>query len=158
MAKALGATAIATTRNPDKVSFLREVGADHVIVTTKGVDFAPEMRAATDGRGVDLVFDPVSGTFMQAYVNGLNWAAKVLIYGQLDDRDPTIPILPITRVKGSIHAYSMFNHVMFADQLAEGIAFVMRGIAEGRFRPVIDRVFSLDQTKDAYSHMLGNSH
>lgn len=156
-AKAVGATAIATTRQPSKVDFLRSVGADHVLVTEKGVDFSPAIRAATQGNGADLVFDPVSGSFSLDYCNGLNWEAKVLNYGQLEDRDPIIPILPLTRMKATFHPYSMFNHVMFPDELAEGIAFVMRNIREGRFRPVIDKVFSLDQTREAYHHMLGNS-
>lgn len=60
MAKALGATAIATTRSSDKEAFLKKVGADHVIITRLGTDFAPEIRKLTDGRGVDVVFDPVS--------------------------------------------------------------------------------------------------
>ncbi|MBL0372366.1 zinc-dependent alcohol dehydrogenase family protein [Rhizobium sp. KVB221] len=157
MAKALGANVIATTRQEQKIAFLKSVGADHVIVTKKGVDFSLEIRAATQGRGVDVVFDPVSGRFAEDYCHGLNWAAKILNYGQLDDEDPIFPILPITRVKGTIHPYSMFNHVMFPDELAEGIAFVMRQISEGRFRPVIDHIFQFDQTMDAYNHMLGNS-
>ncbi|MDM9623241.1 hypothetical protein A6U87_06185 [Rhizobium sp. AC44/96] len=156
-AKAVGAMAIATTRQPSKVDFLRSVGADHVIVTKKGVDFSPEIRVATDGKGADLVFDPVSGSFSLDYCNGLNWEAKVLNYGQLEDQDPIIPILPLTRVKATFHPYSMFNHVMFPGELAEGIAFVMRNIREGRFRPIIDKVFSLEETREAYHHMLGNS-
>ena len=156
-AKAVGASSIATTRQPSKVDFLRKVGADHVIVTRKGVDFSLEIRRATEGRGVDLVFDPVSGSFSGDYCNGLNWEARVINYGQLDDQDPRIPILPLTRAKATFHAYSMFNHVMFPGELAEGIEFVMRHITAGRFRPVIDRVFCLDDTGDAYRHMLGNS-
>jgi NADPH:quinone reductase-like Zn-dependent oxidoreductase len=156
-AKAVGAMAIATTRQPSKVDFLRSVGADHVIVTEKGVDFSPEIRAVTDGKGADLVFDPVSGSFPLDYCNGLNWEAKVLNYGQLEDQDPIIPILPLTRVKATFHPYSMFNHVMFPGELAEGIAFVMHNIRGGRFRPIIDKVFNLEGTCEAYHHMLGNS-
>lgn len=156
-AKALGATAIATTRQASKADFLRSIGADHVVITKKDVDFSQEILAATDGKGADLVFDPVSGSFSFNYCNGLNWEAKLLIYGQLEANDPTLPILPLTRVKASFHPYSMFNHVRLPHELAEGIAFVTRNIAEGRFRPVIDRVFAFAEIRAAYEHMMGNS-
>jgi len=157
MAKALGATVLATTRQQSKVDFLASVGADHVIVTEKGVDFSAEIRALTDGRGVDVVFDPIAGRFSHGYVEGLNWAAKILIYGQLEETDAAIPTLPVTRVKGTIHPYSMFNHVMFAEELDRGIGFILDKIHSGQFRPVIDRVFAFQDTQKAYQHMLGNS-
>lgn len=157
MAKALGTTAIATTRSSDKEAFLKKVGADHVIITRLGTDFAPEIRKLTEGRGVDVVFDPVSGEFTKDYMNGLNWGARVIIYGMLNGLDINIPILPSIRSKASVHPYSMFNHVKFQEELKEGIGFVMEQISAGRFRPVIDRVFPFEKTVDAYRHMEGNS-
>lgn len=156
-ARALGALVIATTRQPSKVDFLKGTGADHVIVTRKDEDFSDTLRGLTGGKGVDLVFDPISGAFSGCYCNGLAWEARILNYGQLEDRDPLLPILPLTRAKATFHPYSMFNHVKFPGERAEGIAFVLKQIDEGRFRPVIDRVFDFDNALDAYRHMLGNS-
>jgi NADPH2:quinone reductase len=156
-AKALGAPVIATTRTAEKQAFLEKVGADHVIVTRTGTDFAPEIRALTAGRGVDVVFDPISGEFTKDYINGLNWGARVIIYGMLNGLDITIPILPALRSKASVHPYSMFNHVKFPDELREGVGFVMEQISAGRFRPEIDRVFPFEETVEAYKYMQGNT-
>jgi NADPH:quinone reductase len=156
-AKAIGASVIATTRTAGKEAFLRKVGADHVIVTGTGGDLAPELRKMTGGKGADVVFDPVSGDFTKAYMNGLNWGAKVIIYGMIEGLEIRIPMLPAIRAKASIHPYSMFNHVKFPDELRQGIGFVMEQIRAGRFRPEIDRVFRFEETVDAYRHMQGNS-
>lgn len=156
-AKAAGATVVATTRQADKVPFLANVGADHVIVTQSDSDFSESIRDATSGKGVDVVFDPISGTFPAAYMRGLNWGARVIIYGMLMGLDINIPTLSAVRSNASIHPLSMFNHVQFEDQRTRAIEFVMMQIRAGRYIPRIDRVFSLLESIDAYRYMLGNS-
>lgn len=156
-AKAIGATVIATTRSANKIEFLKKVGADHVIVTRTGDDFAPVIRKLTGGKGVDVVFDPISGDFLKDYMGGLNWGAKVIIYGMLEGLDINIPILPSIRSKASVHPYSMFNHTISPDELRDGIDFVMENIRSGKFHPEIDRVFPFAETIAAYQHMQGNS-
>jgi len=58
--KALGARVIATAGGPERVEFCRALGAEHV-VDHRNQDIAEGVRAATDGRGVDAVYDPVGG-------------------------------------------------------------------------------------------------
>lgn len=157
LAKTIGATAIATTRQPEKVAFLKSSGADYVIVTRPDEDFAWQIRHHLGGQGVDVVYDPISGSFIKNYVNGLNWGARIIIYGSLAGTEINVPNLPLVRANATIHPYSMFNHVVSLDQLNEGICFVMDQISKGNFRPAIDRVFGLEETADAYRHMLGNT-
>lgn len=158
VAKALGAKVIATTRQERKRDFLKQTGADHVVITTSGENFAMSLREFTGGKGVDVVFDPIAGKFVNNYVDGLNWDARVVIYGNLSESGEfSVPILPLIRAKGSIHPYSMFNHVMNPEELKEGIDFVMGRIGDGGLRPVIDRIFDFKDTISAYEYMLGNS-
>lgn len=158
VAKALGAKVVATTRQETKRNFLEQTGADHVVVTTSGENFAESLREFTGGKGVDMVFDPIAGRFVNDYVDGLNWGARVLIYGNLSESGEfSVPIIPLIRSKGSVHPYSMFNHVMIPEELREGIDFVMSRIGDGSLRPVIDRVFDFKDTISAYEYMLGNS-
>ncbi|MEM9176956.1 MAG: NADPH:quinone oxidoreductase family protein [Myxococcota bacterium] len=58
--KALGARVIATVAGADKVEYCRALGADHVI-DREQEDITEAVRAATDGRGADCVYDPVGG-------------------------------------------------------------------------------------------------
>jgi NADPH:quinone reductase-like Zn-dependent oxidoreductase len=156
-ARALGARIIATTRSPAKVAFLRLQGAAHVILTGDDAPFADQVMAATSGAGFDLAFDPVSGPFTARYIDAIAPGGNVLIYGALESLTISVPLLPLVRAGGWVHAYSMFNHVLNPDELAQGIAFVMDHIRSGAFRPVIDRVFPLADAIAAYRHMLGNT-
>lgn len=64
--KALGARVIATAGGPEKVEFCHALGADHVI-DYRTQDIAEAVRAATEGRGADAIYDPVGGdTFTSA--------------------------------------------------------------------------------------------
>lgn len=60
LARAAGARVIATAGGPEKVAFVRDLGAD-VVVDYRADDFAPVVEEATDGAGVDVVFDGVGG-------------------------------------------------------------------------------------------------
>lgn len=156
LAKAVGATVIATTRQASKVEALRQVGADQVIHTQGKAEFAAELRQLTDGAGVDVVYDPVGGSFPKAYMNGLARGARVIVYGLLDgDLDLQVPMLAAVRAMASVHPYSMFNHVTDPQALDQGVRFVLELIAAGRLRPQVDRVFEgIEQTVAAYQYML----
>jgi NADPH2:quinone reductase len=64
LAKAVGATVFATAGGPEKVAFCRKLGADHVI-DYLSEDFADRVLEATDGAGVNVVFDTVGGEVME---------------------------------------------------------------------------------------------
>jgi NADPH2:quinone reductase len=78
--KALGARVIACASTPDKIALAASYGADHCInYTSESVRDAA--MAFTDGKGVDVVFDPVGGdAFMQA-MRAAGWHARMLIVG-----------------------------------------------------------------------------
>ena len=81
-----------------------------------------------------------------------------MIYGNLSESGEfSVPILPLIRSKGSVHPYSVFNHVMNSEELKEGIDFVTSRIGNGELRPVIDRVFDFKDAIAAYQYMLSNS-
>ena len=155
VAKAMGARVISTTRAPEKVPYIKSLGADVVIVTSGERDIADEIRAATDGKGVNVVFDPIGGAFTRTYFEGLAWEGRVLVYGLLaGDLEFTVPILPAVRQNISVHPYSLFNHAMHPDELRDGITWVLAQIRAGRLRPRIDSIHSFDRTIDAYQRML----
>ncbi|NRA89275.1 MAG: zinc-binding dehydrogenase, partial [Rhizobiales bacterium] len=111
MANVMGVNVIATTRSPNKIPVIKKAGANHVIVTKTGIPFDEKILEYTSNVGVDMVFDPVAGKFILNYINGLNWNAKILIYGMLDHAiEINVPILEMLSSKASIHPYSKFNH------------------------------------------------
>jgi NADPH2:quinone reductase len=85
VAKLLGATVIATGRSDDKLSVVKEHGADHVVNTRAdggGVrSFREEVKALTAGRGVDVVYDAVGGDVSLESLRAVRFGARFLIVG-----------------------------------------------------------------------------
>lgn len=78
--KALGARVIATSADAAKFDRLKALGADVVINATAG-DLADQMKAATDGHGVDVVFDPVGGAVFDASLKAAAFGGRLLVVG-----------------------------------------------------------------------------
>lgn len=156
-AKLLGAKVIATTRTEAKRQILLDNGADHVIITRLGESFADQIMSFTDGKGVNLVFDPISGDFISDYIEAMAWEGHVQIYGMLNGLEIRVSILPLVRNKVTIAPYSMYNYMNDATSREEGISFVLANMGKGKYRPHIDSVFAFESTVDAFSHMEGNT-
>lgn len=78
--KAAGARVIATAGGPEKAAFCRELGADHVVDYRAG-DIAEGVRAATDGRGADVIYDPVGGDAFTSATQCVAHAGRILAIG-----------------------------------------------------------------------------
>jgi NADPH2:quinone reductase len=87
VAKQLGATVIATGRSADKLAVVKEQGADHVICCKRedgepGIRrFRDDVKALTDGRGVDVVYDGVGGPISLETLRSVTFGARYLIVG-----------------------------------------------------------------------------
>ncbi len=79
VAKELGATVIATTGSATKRAALSDFGADHVIDIASG--FRTVVKDLTQGRGVDVVFDPVGGAVFEESMRCLAWGARIVVVG-----------------------------------------------------------------------------
>lgn len=80
LAKAMGARVIAVVAGPDKSEFVRDLGADLVIDRTR--DSVPDaVRAATDGRGTDVVYDPVGGEIASQAMRAIAPGGRFLAVG-----------------------------------------------------------------------------
>ncbi len=153
LAKLMGAQVIATTRTGDKKALLLEQGADHVIATDEE-PLARRMLDITDGRGVQLAYDPIAGSFIRTYLDGLADGAKVFVYGMLGG-DPSIeyPIASVLRRGLSIQPYSAIPALADPRVREETKLFLTLAFEAGRLAPVVDRVFPLEEFQAAYDHM-----
>jgi NADPH2:quinone reductase len=78
--KQLGATVIATANGPEKLQVAREHGADHLIDSSHE-DLRTRIREFTDGRGADVVYDPVGGELFTASLRSIAFEGRILIIG-----------------------------------------------------------------------------
>jgi NADPH2:quinone reductase len=109
MGKLLGATVIATASTAEKLAVCQKMGADHVINYTHG--FREQVQALTNGRGADVIFDPVGGDVFDESMRCVAPFGRLLIVGFTGGR----PALVKT------------NHLLIKD--AEAIGFTIGGLS-----------------------------
>ena len=147
--KLMGATVIATAGADDKLAAVRELGADHTINYRVG-GFREEVKALTDGRGADVIFDPVGGDVFDESMRCVAPFGRILIVG----------------FTGGRAALAKTNHLLIKD--AEAIGFTIGGLsrhdpawaarnqrvlmgwlAAGRIQPYISHRLPLERTVEA---------
>ncbi len=153
--KYAGAKVIATTRTNEKADFLKKAGADSVIIM-KEQSLPKVINEITNNKGVRLIFDPIGGSFLNNYTKVLATDAIIFLYGLLSGEVTEVPIVQMVRKNAIIYPYSMFNYVVKPDMLERGKSFILKGINEGVLHPVIDKIFSFKNTRQAYEYMESN--
>src|ERR1700688_2719001 len=78
--KMLGATVIAAASSEEKLSVARAKGADHLVLYQRE-PFRDAVKRITEGRGADVVFDPVGGEIFENSLRCIAWGARVLVIG-----------------------------------------------------------------------------
>jgi len=87
LGKAAGATVIATAGSDEKVAVCRELGADDAI-NYKTQDFVEEVKKLTDGRGADVIYDPVGGDVYDRSTKCIAFEGRIVIVGFTSGRIP----------------------------------------------------------------------
>ena len=149
-----GATMIGTTRFDYNRDYLKEAGADHVIVTASPYEgLETRLKELTNGRGIDAAYDPIGGGMMDNYVGALAKNARIFFYGMLDKTFPQIPYAALFQSNALFQAYSMFNYIEDDDMCAKGIEWVNKALAAGDISPTIDRVYPMEDYIEACRYL-----
>ncbi|MBN8982488.1 MAG: NADPH:quinone oxidoreductase family protein [Rhizobiales bacterium] len=80
LGRVLGATVIACASSEEKLTVARQKGADHTILYARE-PFRDAVKRLTDGRGADVVFDPVGGEIFEQSLRCIAWGARLLVVG-----------------------------------------------------------------------------
>jgi NADPH2:quinone reductase len=154
LAKAAGAALIMATSSSDaRLERLRDFGLDHGINHSR-VDTADAVMRHTGGRGVDLVIDSVGGRTLEKSVACVAYRGRIIWVGRAARHDAAPDIWPLQKKNGSVTC------VLFGaeDQRAPGRAralvdTLMRRVASGELRSVIDREFPLREAAEAHRYV-----
>jgi NADPH:quinone reductase len=156
IAKAQGATAIATTRGASKKQLLLDKGAAHVIVTNEE-DLVQRVMEITAGHGADLIFDPIAGAFTETLAGAAAQGATLFEYGALSpDANTPFPLFPALQKGLKMQGYTLFEIVSDPAKLGPAKQYVYDGLASGKLLPILDRSFPLDQIVEAHRYMESN--
>ena len=157
IAKAGGAQTIAATRKPDKKARLFAAGADHVVVTEQE-DLPARVMAVTGGKGANIIFDPVSGPYVDTLAQAAAHDAKIFIYGLLDARPTPFPLYASFQKGIWVRAFALFEFTLQPAALARAKEFIISGLASGALKPIIDPAsFTLDRIVEAHRYMESNN-
>ena len=147
MAAAFGARVIAVVSTPDKAEFARRAGA-HEAVLADG--FREEVKRLTDGRGVDVVVDPVGGDRFTDSLRSLAPEGRLLVIGFAGREIPTVKanrlLLTNTAVIGAATNEFWTKNPEYPRQQWDDLVPMLES---GALDPPISTVFSLDEAGDA---------
>jgi len=154
VAKAMGATVIAAASSEEKRAFALAQGADAVIDTSPE-GWRDRLKALCEGKGPDVIFDPVCGPLFEAAFRSLAWRGRHLVVGFVGGPIPALPA-NLTLMKGAalagvdVRQFMLFEGAKAAAHLAELLGWV----GEGRLTPPVGRTFPLEAYAEALEFAL----
>jgi NADPH2:quinone reductase len=156
--KQLGANVIAIAGGPEKCAIAREHGAGATIDHRTDV-IHERIKELTEGRGADVVYDPVGGDMFDACLKAVNWEARMLIIGFAAGRIQNVPANRILVKNISVigvvwGAQTARDPVMIARQL-EGL---LGWYAEGLLKPRISMTFPMAEAAAAMEALLSRKY
>jgi NADPH2:quinone reductase len=151
LAKRAGATVLATASSDEKLAALTDFGMDHGI-NYRDVDAAEAARGLTEGRGVDLVVDPVGGSTLAGSLRALAYRGRCITVGNAGRE--RVPLDISTLMGGNQSLTGVFLGAEIATPRARAmIARHIADVAAGNLRVVVDRTFPLADAAAAHAYI-----
>jgi len=159
LAKAFGAKVIVTVGSQDKADACLKLGSDRAI-NYKTQDFVAEAKAATDGKGLDLILDMVGGDYIDKNYEAAAVDGRIVQIAFLGGPKATVNFAKLM-VKRLHHTGSTLRPRSVADKAAMVSAIeakVLPLMRDGRIKPVMDSSFPLEKAADAHRRMETSAH
>jgi NADPH2:quinone reductase len=157
--KYYGGVAVGTTTRPEKVerlAALPEARFDHIVVT-QPADWWREAKKLTEGKGFDIIFDPVAaGDFLNQEIRLLAPHGTLWIYGLLGTPD-TVNVAPLIRKMASIRGW-LLNEIAASGSEQSAYRHVLDRVADGTYTLPVAHTFSLRDVQTAHATMERGDH
>ena len=147
--KIIGARVIACASSADKIAFAKKRGAQ------EGIDYSKEdlkeaLRRVTDGRGADVIYDPVGGPYAEAALRSIAWLGRFLVVGFAAGDIPKLP-LNLVLLKGCDVRGVFWGSWIERDKTGHraNTEQLLRWCAEGKLSSHVHAVYPLDKTPAA---------
>lgn len=151
--KALGARVIAAASSDEKLAVCKEHGAD-ALINYSTQDLRDAIKEATGGKGLDVIYDPVGGTYAEPAFRSIAWRGRYLVIGFANGEIPKLPLnLPLLKGASIVGVFwgEFARREPKANQAA--MAELMRWMAEGKIKPHISGRYALADTPRALNDM-----
>lgn len=144
-----GARVLATVSGHDRANRLKALGLDEAI-DHRSEDVSAELRRLTQGRGVDLVVDPVGGTLDQS-IAALRDRGRLVFVGGADNTGLLPNLLPAMLANLTLHGV-YFGSRWEEPEVSATVDLILDDVASGRIEASIDRVFPLSEAAAAHRY------
>lgn len=154
IAKAMGATVIAAASSAEKLSIAKEAGADYLINYSEE-SLKERLKDITQGKGVDVIYDPVGGTYFEEAFRSIAWNGRFLVVGfAAGGGIPALPAnLPLLKGASLVGVFwGSFAQRQPQDNLAN-FKELFAWHAQGKLKPLVSKTFSLAEAPDAINHL-----
>jgi NADPH:quinone reductase len=153
IAKAAGARVIAAASSDAKCARLKELGADATL-NYSTANIRDELKALTDGKGPDIVYDPVGGELAEPAFRSIAWRGRYLVVGFAGGAIPALP-WNLALLKGASVVGVFWGDFVRREPKAHVAAMMQlaQWYGQGLVKPVIDRVLNMSELKAAYARM-----
>ncbi len=149
LGKLMGAKVIAAASTDEKLELCRRYGAD-LTINYNEQDLKSTLKEMTDGKGVDLVYDPVGGAYSEPALRATARYGRFLVVGFAAGDIPKIP-LNLTLLKEAEIVGVFWGSFAMKEPKAnmENSMQLMQWHAEGKLKPYIHKVYELSETPEA---------
>ena len=149
-AKMKGARVIATVGSADKAAFVRSIGADDAILY-RDVDFLPAVKALTNNRGVDVVYDAIGAETIERSIKATAHRGLCVLYGNTSGLVDSIAPMDLAAA-GSIYFTRprLAHHIRTREEIARRADDIFRGLGAGTLKAQLGAEFPLEKVVEAH--------
>jgi NADPH2:quinone reductase len=153
IAKAAGARVIAAASSDEKCALCKKLGADATI-NYSSENLREAIKALTEGKGPDVIYDPVGGEYTEPAFRSIAWRGRYLVVGFAAGPIPALPF-NLALLKGASIMGVFWGDFAKREPKANGAMMMelAQMYAKGQIKPVIDRTMPMSELKAAYAHM-----
>ena len=154
ISKQLGARVIAAASSTEKLDLCKAHGADEVILYTQE-DLKNRIKELTDGKGADVIYDPVGGEFSESALRAIAWEGRFLVVGFAAGDIPKIPLnLPLLKGCQIIGVFWGSFAMKDPNKNMQNSLQLMQWFTAGKVNPHIHKLYSLAETPSAIQEMM----
>jgi NADPH:quinone reductase len=151
LGKLMGARVIAVASSDEKLEFCKSLGADHVVNSTSE-DVRERIKALTQGRGADVIYDPVGGNLSESAFRAIAWGGRYLVIGFASGEIARLPLnLPLLKGAAAVGVFWGEHLEREPEQYKDNMKRLVRWLADGSIRPRIHRSFPLEEAAAAFA-------
>lgn len=154
LGKLMGAHVIAAASSDEKLELCKHYGADETI-NYNTEDLKSTIKALTNNKGVDVIYDPVGGDYAENAFRGMAWNGRYLVVGFASGHIPKLPLnLPLLKGASVVGVFWGGFAMGQPKENMQNTMTLMQWYAEGKLKPHIDKIYELKDAPKALEAMM----